>query len=204
MASALLNAARHVGLKSNNKLNNMKNTLAIIALAAAALVFTQTSQAVPITGTIGFSGTAQLDGSTVATSTQVVSWGTNTVGIASGSFAPTIGLQAILASPWFFNSGALNGFWTVGGFTFNMSSSSVFSNAGGFLTIVIAGTVTGNGYDATALAGRVTIQDPSTGNGPFTYTESLSFNSIPDGGSTVLLLGAALSGLTLMRRKLNI
>ena len=184
----------------------MKNTLKLIAtVAIAAMAFTQTSSAVPITGTIGFSGTAQLDGSTVGTSTQVLSWGVNTVGITSGSFASVVsGSIVSLISPWSFNSGARTGFWSVGGFTFDLSGSSVFQNAGGFLSVNLVGTVYGNGYDVTALAGRVTIQDPSVSNGrTFNYTESLSFNSVPDGGTTALLLGSAMSGLALIRRKIK-
>ena len=184
----------------------MKNTLKLIAaVAIAAVAFTQTSNAAFINGTIGFSGTAQLDGSTVGTSTQVVSWGANTVGITGGDFnSVALGSAVALASPWFFNSGAINSFWAVGGFTFNLTSSSVFSNAAGFLSINLVGTVSGNGFTPTALHGRVTIQDPSVANNrTFNYTESLSFNSVPDGGTTALLLGSALSGLALIRRKLT-
>jgi hypothetical protein len=184
----------------------MKNTIKLIAaLAVAAIAFTQTSSATPITGTIGFSGTANLDGSSVATSSQVLSWGTNTVGITSGSFSGVpIGAVVTLIAPWSFNSGARAGFWQVAGFTFDLAGSSIFQNSGGFLSINLVGTVFGNGYEVTALSGRVTIQDPSVSNGrTFNYTESLSFNSVPDGGTTALLLGSALSGLALIRRKLT-
>ena len=138
----------------------MKNTLKLIAaVAIAAVAFTQTSSAVPISGTIGFSGTALLDASTVGASTQVVSWGQNTVGITSGTFASVVsGSIVSLISPWSFNSGARAGFWNVGGFTFDLAGSSVFQNLGGFLSVNLVGTVSGNGYDTTALSGRVTIQ----------------------------------------------
>jgi hypothetical protein len=185
----------------------MKNKLALIAVVAAvAAALSPSVQAVPITGVIGFSGTAQLDGSSVGTSTQVISWGAdNVTGIANGSFAGLSGSPVTLAAPWLFNSGSLSSFWAVGGFTFNLASSTVFLNSQGFLSILLTGTVvSGNpNFDATAFTGRVTIQDPSTGNGrTFNYTESLSFQSVPDGGTTVLLLGAALSGLALLKRKL--
>ncbi|HEX7654945.1 MAG TPA: VPDSG-CTERM sorting domain-containing protein [Verrucomicrobiae bacterium] len=186
----------------------MNNITKLAAVAAVAAALTQTSQATTITGNIGFSGSAQLNGADVASSSYVSAWvngngvNDNKVGLASGDFASLIGQTVTLTSPWSFVSSNFGTFWQVGGFTFNLASSSVASNAGGFLNIVLAGTVTGNGFEATSFTGRVTIQDPSTANGnTFTYTESLSFQPVPDGGTTVLLLGSAISGLALLRRK---
>lgn len=182
----------------------MKNKLAIIALAVSAMVFTQTSQAVPISGNIGFSGAVQLDTGSVQTASQAVAWIDNVVNATSGTFVSVAnGTSVNLVSPWSFNSGAIAGFWTVGGFTFNLASSSVYSQDSLFLNVVLTGTVTKAGYDATAFTGTFQVANPPA-NGIATYTSRLSFNSVPDGGSTVLLLGAALSGLTLVRRKLNI
>jgi hypothetical protein len=185
----------------------MKNIFKIVAAAAVAVVLTQAAHAVPITGNIGFSGTANLNSTSANTATEVVSWGTNMVGTAfSGTFASfgsiTAGQGVILASPWTFNSGVLNNFWTVGGFTFDLSSSSIFTQAGGLLYVVLTGTVTGNGFSASAFSGSISLQDPSA-NGQSAFTESLSFGSVPDGATTVLLLGATLSGLALLKRKFN-
>jgi hypothetical protein len=188
----------------------MKNITKIIAAAAVAVAITQAVQATPITGNIGFSGSCQLDSSSVSTATEVVSWAGTTVTplSVSGSFLGFISNAGgtpvtMTGSAWTFASGALPGFWSVGGFTFNLASSSVFSNAGGFLNVVIAGTVVGNGYDATAFSGTFQVSNPSA-NGATQFTERLSFSSVPDGGTTALLLGSALSGLALLRRKLNI
>ena len=190
----------------------MKNKLiqtAAAVIASAAML--QTVHATQITGNIGFSGSAVLDSGSVGAATQVTSWGTTLVNSDSGTFttgaSPAIVLNAstvTLASPWSFNSGALANFWSVGGFTFNLLSSSVFSDAGGFLNVLITGTVIGNGFDATPFSGSFQVSDPSA-NGQTTFTTRLSFNStssVPDGGTTVLLLGAALSGLALVKRKL--
>jgi hypothetical protein len=70
-----------------------------------------------------------------------------------------------------------------------------------YLSVYLVGTVTGNGFDATAFTGSFQVSDPSV-NGLATFTTRLSFNSVPDGGTTVILLGAALSGLALIKRKL--
>ncbi|HEV2695370.1 MAG TPA: VPDSG-CTERM sorting domain-containing protein [Verrucomicrobiae bacterium] len=194
----------------------MKNILKVAAVAAVAAVLTTTVQATPITGVIGFAGTAALDQPTASSSTEVLSWGNNNIGLHSGTFASLSPLATVaLASPWFFNSGAKNNFWVVtditGTYTFNLSSSSVFStgNANGTtsISIFLAGTVVSTiaGLDPTAFTGSMTIQDPSVANGnkTYSYTESISFSSVPDGGTTVLLLGSALSGLALLRRKLS-
>jgi hypothetical protein len=179
----------------------MKNILKIVAVAAVAVALTQTVQAVQIVGNIGFHGDAVLNGTTVGSATGVTSWNNVVVGLDSGNFTSIpVNTAVTLFSPWSFNSGVVNNFWTVGGFTFNLSSSSVFSNAGGFLNVVIAGTVSGNGFTATPFNGTFQVADPAS-NGSTSFTARLSFNSVPDGGTTVLLLGAALSGLALMKRK---
>jgi hypothetical protein len=176
----------------------MKKTFLSLCMVGGMFSTTvQTIQAVPITGVIGFSGTAQLDGPTVNTSSEVLSWGgDNITGIASGSLA--------LASPWFFDSGALNNFWVVNGFTFNLTSSQIFSTSSKSISILLAGTVVSTiaGLDPTAFVGAFTTQDPSSLNdGMFSYTESISFGSVPDGGTTVLLMGIAALALGTVKYK---
>lgn len=187
----------------------MKNAITLTVAAMIATALSYTASAVPITGNIGFAGTATLDSGSVATATKVVSWGTNTVGSESGvfnAFVP-IGSQVSLAAPWMFNtpSPGINDFWTVGGFTYDLlTSASSVTMVGGkeFLNIAITGTVSGNGFSTTAFNGAFSSQDPAA-NGVTTFTESFSFTPVPDGGTTALLLGTALSGLALIRRKLG-
>jgi len=198
----------------------MKNILKVVAAAAVAVALTSSVQATPITGVIGFSGTANTDSANANTSTEVLSWGNNSIGLHTGTFSTLTPTATVaLAAPWFFNSGPKNNFWIVtdgaNTYTFNLSSSSVFSTgviAGPqgpitTITIFLAGTVVSSvlGLDPTAFTGSISLQDPSAnnGNGTYSYTESISFGSVPDGGTTVLLLGSALSGLALIRRKLS-
>jgi hypothetical protein len=48
-----------------------------------------------------------------------------------------------------------------------------------------------------------TSQDPASGSNPTSWSFSASANSVvPDGGATVILLGIALSGVALLRKKL--
>jgi hypothetical protein len=191
-------------LKSNNYEIMKKMIITAVSVAAFAVSLTQTARGVPISGVIGFSGSAQLDAPTVASSTEVLAWYGNVTGIASGSFAGLTGSTVALAAPWLFNSGAENAFWSVGGFTFNLASSSVLSRSATSVTVGLVGTVVSTiaGFSPTAFTGSFTTQDPSLNNGGVSsYTESLSFSGVgvPDGGSTILLMGIAGLALGLMK-----
>jgi hypothetical protein len=184
-----------------------KQILVCLAVAACATAIPLQLHAVPITGNIGFDGTAQLNSTSEQTATEVVSWISTKVGKSSGAFAGIApGTLVALASPWTFNSGPLNNFWTVGGFTYNLISSSIFSQDGMFLNVNLAGTVTGNGFDPTAFNGTFQVANPSA-DGATLFTERLSFANnavgVPDGASTVMLLGFACLGLGWFRHKFS-
>jgi hypothetical protein len=182
----------------------MKKTIVtIVSIAAFAVALTQTAQAVPIAGNMGFSGAVQLNNGSVQNASEAISWFNTVVNGKSGSFAGIANDTPVaMASPWFFNSGPLNSFWLVGGFTFDLLSSHVYSQDALFLNVVLAGTVTGNGFDATAFSGTFQVANPPA-NGISTFTSRLSFNSVPDGGNTVLLLGMACIGMFAVKRKLG-
>jgi hypothetical protein len=184
----------------------MKNNWIKIAVAAAAIVsFTGVVQAIPISGNIGFGGYADLNSGSVNSASYVVanSWNNVFVGSDSGNFGSIATGSAVTmtTSQWNFVSGALPAFWSVGGFTFDLSSSSIFSQGGGFLNVLLSGSVSGNGFDVTPFTGHLQITDPSSDN-DVTFQAQLSFNPVPDGGTTVMLLGGALMGLGLLKRKL--
>ena len=191
----------------------------ITCVAAVLLASIQAPYAVPISGAIGFAGGATLNSSSASTATGVTAWVTPTVTLVSGVFtvpsvfAITPG-TAIAFAPgaWNFNTSTpINSFWSVGGFTFKLLSSSVTSQGGipgttGYVAVNGTGTISGNGYDTTPMSWDFTSQDPKTGTGPDTWTFSASGNtappSVPDGASTAMLLGVALPGLMLFKRKL--
>ncbi|HSY16739.1 MAG TPA: VPDSG-CTERM sorting domain-containing protein [Candidatus Acidoferrales bacterium] len=196
----------------------MKRIFKVVAAAAAvAVVLGQSVQAVPINGEISFTGTATLNAATATGSSEVFSWANNALDQHTGTFSGLSAASSVsLLNNWFFNSGLKNSFWTVtDGLTqykFNLSGSGVFSTTPDSITIFLAGTVIATfnglpapGLDPTAFTGSLTITDPGTSNpsGGFTYKQSILFNNVPDGGTTVLLLGSALSGLALIRRKLS-
>jgi len=185
--------------------NNWINKIKVAAAVTVVVCLTGIAQATPITGNIGFSGAVQLNSATANSATAATAWFNTVAATTSGSFVGIVNngdaVAMTGATPWSFNSGALANFWSVDGFTFNLTSSSIFSQVGGFLNVVLAGTVTGNGFTTTAFNGTFQVADPASSL-PQTFTSRLSFNSVPDGGTTVMLLGGVLMGLGLLKRKL--
>jgi hypothetical protein len=183
----------------------MKNMFKFAGVAALVLALSQTLQAVPITGAIGFTGRVSLDTTSAGTATEVVNWVNPAVNGTTGSFTTVANATSVnFASPWFFTTTSpINTFWTVGGFTFQLLSSWITYQGGGSVIVNGTGIVSGNGYTATTLGWSFTTQDPAVTSNPSTFTFSASSNSVPDGGATVMLLGIALSGVALLRRKLT-
>ncbi len=188
--------------------NRIVGKLLSVGVAGLLLCgFSSIASAVPVTGSITFGGTVRLNG-TPATATQVTSWsgfngaGAPFVTTSSGSFsgipASTI---ASFASPWNFNSGAVTGFWSVGGFVFNLSFSSIVAQGPGFVAVSGMGVITGNGFTPTSGTWTFTANDPSSGGPNPAFTFSAGTQAIPDGGATVCLLGLGLAGVETLRRK---
>lgn len=211
LAPALLMSCQSLNQLTTNNQINMKKMLKLASVAVVALVLAQSLQAALITGNIGFSGGAVLNNTSANNATAVTSWINPVVQGQSGSFNPVLNLSPVTftAGIWNFTTGAtIAPFWSVGGFTFNLLSSYVVAQggtAGLNAYVVVAGTglVSGNGYTPTQLSWTFTSQDPSSDTIPATWTFSASAASVPDGGATVLLLGIALSGVALLRRKLT-
>ncbi len=194
----------------------MKKMIKIAALAVMAAALTQSIQALPFaTGGLGFGGSVTLNNNSANDSTAVTSFPSSVVTLASGTFTGISGAAVMTSGSWFFNSppGAIvNPFWQVGGYTFNLVSSYIFAQGGiagstAFVTVDGTGTVTGPGIAPTTMTWSFTTQDPSvgtTGTPPNpTYTFSASSNTVPDGASTAMLLGLALSGVALLKRKMT-
>jgi hypothetical protein len=187
----------------------MKKMTKFVGMMAVAFALTQTLQASLITGNIGFTGGVTFDTTSAGTATEVTSWINPIVTLDSGAFSTVAsGSSVIFAKPWTFSSGVVSNFWSVGGFTFELLSSSIppGSQSGnypnGTVTVTGTGYVSGNGYTPTLMSWSFTAQDPAAQAQPEAWTFSASGASLPDGGSTVMLLGIALSGAALLRRKL--
>lgn len=196
----------------------MKNSFKSLIAAVLLVGFASAVQAIPITGSVDMSGTVFLNDQTLGTATAATSFGSVTVGgIPTGAYTGTAGSSVtwsafswdatfVPVSPlWtFFNAG------TGYTYTFALNSVGVVTQNNTFLNLLGAGTlsITGAGSPYTPTAGvwSFTISNPTGGdhaNFAFTFANSqTAAGGVPDGGTTILLLGAALSGLGLIRRKL--
>lgn len=181
-----------------NKTLGFAGAMLALALASAAT-------AAQISGGITFAGGATLDTLDVATATQVSSWNNVTVSSRSGDFVAYVGVgdSVTLAGPWTFNSGALAGLWTVGGLTFDLVSSSIFSQSAAGLIVTGTGWLSGNGFDATWGTWGFSSQNPHA-EGVFSFSASGAFvpppPQVPDGGMTAALLGFGLVAIALAAR----
>ena len=192
----------------------MKSIFKIMGVATVALALAQSLQAIPIVGSLNFVGQCQLNSSSVNTATAETAWASPVLTAASsGAFSTTIpssppaagGMIVTMSSAvWNFNdpSTPIASFWSVGGFTFNLQSSSIASQGGGFLNVNALGMVTAAGYDPTLMLFKFSIQDGPSGTPPV-FSWSAATQNVPDGASTVMLLGIALSGVALLKRKLS-
>jgi hypothetical protein len=195
----------------------MKN-LKFGSISATALVLAQTLQATQISGSIGFDGNVTFNTSSSANATQVTAFSGTQVASDTGTFAsfiiPIAG-AAFTTATWNMNtSTAINSFWSAGGFTFELLNSSITAQGGsptpggatGYVAVSGTGIVSGNGFTATPMIWDFTSQDPQSGTGPAQWTFSASANTpvgtTPDRAITVMLLGFALSGVAMLKKKL--
>ena len=189
----------------------MKNSfIKLLSVAAAALTLSSTAQAALITGTIDFSGTATLNTNVLQNATHVIANGFSNVTVsnteAGSSLAAVANGTAVTftGAQYNFNGTGLPiaNFWSVGGFSFQLTSSAVIVQLPGFLNVQGAGIMTGNGFEATTGTWFFTSQGVSQ-NPQFSFSSTNTTNA-PDGGSTAVLAGLALVGLALAGRRFGV
>lgn len=194
----------------------MRNKL----IACAALVACATSlQADPITGTTGFTGSFTAANNDLTTSGDVITIASEAInGIPTGSFVG--GVLTSFNTTFTLNHPTAptfpNPLWviTVGTgpgahvYTFNATSYQTLLDNANINTISGSGTVT-DSLDGDTAPGTYNLSFNVTGAGS---GATLTWNgtsgsttppTVPDGGTTVMLLGSALAGLGLVRRKLS-
>ena len=173
-------------------------------------------EAAQINGAITFAGGANFDTTSVTTATAVTAWtGPGGFGspfvlfstLSAGAIAPFT--SATFFSPWSFVSGPIAGFWSVGGYTFDLTSSSIYSQGGspGTLSVTGSGFLKYAGFDNTPGSWAFTSQDPFSGTPPnFSFSSAVGAQPVSDVGGTASLMGMGLMGmmgLALARRKLQ-
>ena len=177
---------------------------------AAALALAQNVQAQGITGTFSIIGEVTLNASTAGSASTATSWIAPYIFASSGTFSNTA--QAGLAvtfngSSWSFSSGAQPDFLTVGGFLFNLISSSVSSQGGtqsaGWVNVTGTGTIGGNGYTTTQATWSFNCQDPMIGHNPDQWAFSATVTAVPAPEPSAVALMSAALGLVLVCRRLG-
>lgn len=186
----------------------MKLSKLLLTIVAGSVLsvagFCQSAQAAMINGAITFSGGAIYDTSSLATATRVNTFLDVKVMSSDGDFGSFTNPDdpVAMAMPWIFSpSTATPSLWSVGGFTYDLSSATVVLQSADFLLISGTGTVSGNGFDPTPGTWSFTSQSPSA-NGVFSFSGSSEAHGVPDGGATIALLGLALGGVEILRRKI--
>jgi hypothetical protein len=194
----------------------MKTLLGRILAALSTVVvtgglFCQHVQAVQIDGDITFVGTVSLDAKSVGKANMVTGWhglgagGLPQVASVDGDFGSFVkdGDAVTIAFPWSFNSGAVPNFWSVDGFVFNLTSSSITVQGLDAVAVSGTGTISGHGFALTDGTWNFTTQNPSA-HAKFSFSAAAgAVPAVPDGGSGVALLGIALVGIEGLRRTLQ-
>ena len=182
----------------------MKQTWLKIGSAIAVMAITASVQAVPISGTMTFSGNVFLNGPNAGpASTTALAWSSTVIG--ASSLSPVAASGSIAFTPNWIYSGSpvVASLFTVSGYNFQVLSDTVTQTptlAGYSLDIQAFGVLSGNGATPTSYIMEISTQDPNA-NGSWSISGSL-FTPVPDGGTTAMLLGMALSGVALLRKKL--
>jgi hypothetical protein len=187
----------------------MKNiNKTVLTVVAVGLIsggfFCQQAQATPITGDITFGGVVTFDSIHLNLAKQVSIWDLSIVTSDSGSFSSIPILSNVtLTAPWIFNpSTPTIPLWQVGGFTFDLTSSTIVSQSTTFLNITGVGTISGTGFTTTPGSWSFTVSNADgKKHSTFGFQADTAANAVPDGGATAALLGFALAGVEGLRRK---
>ena len=184
----------------------MKSSLLkFVTGTALALGMVATSQATLINGSVGFAGTYTQNGSAgnlttatllTITSQTILSSQNDFSGATLGSFAGSYNVNP--ATPPVTTLFTLTKGTTT--YTFTVTSETQTADSANTISLSGAGTVSdGNSADNTP--GTWQINFGAT-DAAFTFQSTAGTATVPDGGSTLMLIGAGLSGLGLLRRKL--
>jgi len=193
------------------KVSMKTSVLAVGAILLNCAILCQQSQAVPITGSVNMAGSVTLDDTDLDLATEASSFGTSFVTSGSGAYAGTVLSSVSWTVPFSWNppNTPIDDLWTfVSGartYTFDLSTITIVSQDSSFLNLTGTGTLQISGvgpvYDDTFGTFAFTIADTDTA-ATATFGFSSSNTALPDGGTTMLLLGSALLGIGALRRKL--
>lgn len=185
----------------------MKRILKELGLAAIAISLAAVSaNATAINGTVSFSDEFTINTGSLATATAITGISSVAVSNSTGDYSglahgDTIDFSAITgATPFTFSpSTPFIGFWTVTKsgvtYSFDISTTAIDLQSSSALVLSGSGLAHITGYDDTVGNWTLTL---NSGGGLLNFS---GVTSVPDGGATLLLLGSALAGLGLIRRR---
>ncbi len=196
-----------------------KTYLALGAAVLGTALLTPRADAVQLTGDVTINGDVRYNTTNLATATQAVAFGlTSTSGVLAGSpmvvsssgnfvlLAPVL-TPALFGTNINLNSGASQLLYTLpSGLTFTLTSSTIAGQSASFLNVNGTGTITAPGFDATP--GVFSLASTSAGGAQqatfgFTSNTAARPAGVPDGGSALALLGLAVLGVEVVRRKVG-
>ena len=184
------------------------NILKFLASAAMIIGLAVTAQATSISGSVDMAGTATLNNMALGSASAASLFtGVTVGGTPTGNFAGTFGSSVVWTAFSWPSVVTVSPLWTFvsGGntFSFDLTAVSVVTQNNTFLNLLGFGVLKETGFDNTSGSWSFTISNPSGGphaNFAFTFANSQTA-TVPDGGMTVILLGATLSGLALLRSR---
>jgi hypothetical protein len=196
------------------KPNYLSPNITCLILAITGFAWNLQAIPTPISGSISFSGTTTIDTTSFVTATMFKSFQSITVGAPaalSGDYTGTSG-AAVTMTPFIWvpptASTPLNPLWTFvsGGNTYSFDLSVLHEDYASPTGLLLSGLgtahITGPGLSKLDTTGNWDLSAQTLNLATFTFSSTTTIpSSIPDGGSTVVLLGGSLIGLGFIGRK---
>lgn len=180
--------------------------LGVLVLAATFSAMPTTAMAIPITGSIGFTGTIQdvINWQTVNSITFVSAETECPGATCTGTYGAVLDATPVtFASPFNFTAPPVNDLWSFGGFSFDLLAVTSIMRSGttesGGIIIIGNGTLQAAGFDDTP--GTFSFSANSTQTEFRFGATNEATVQVPDGGATIGLLGLGLLGLSTLRRR---
>ena len=186
-----------------NPIKTLLATLAVAFIVCAA--FTPQAQAVMITGGISMGGSFTTDTGDVNTANAFTSFPICFVVSTSGDYASVPLFTSVTQNAFVFDpfTPPVSPLWTFmsGGntYSFDLLTLSIDQQGGDTLNLSGSGNLDITGFDTTF---GTWVFTANQAGGTFSFSSSNA--AVPEGGSAVALLGLALFGVEILRRKLAV
>ena len=171
---------------------------AAILIAVSTAIICRETQARPAVGSIDFGGVVTFDTLSLATATRVNTWNSSFVLQDFGDFSTiSPGTSVTMAPQWIFNpSTPTPGLWSVGGFTFDLTSSTIVRQNANFLNVTGLGTISGNSFDPTPGVWSFSSSS-SNGSTSTTFGFQSTTQAVPEPGTVAFLVVASTAAVLL-------